>query len=52
MELYLDDSGLLVGTLPTGEQEVFTDQEEYEDEYYDSYFELNNCFQIEMPEYA
>lgn len=49
MTYYPEETGI-VGVLPDGDIEPFDSYEEYEDEYYDRTFELENCFEVELPE--
>lgn len=49
MNYYPEDVGV-VGVLPDGDIETFDTYEEYEDEFYDRIFDLNNCFEVEYPE--
>ncbi len=40
----------VVGVLPNGDEAEFPNEEEYEDEYYDMLFDMQNCMEIEFPE--
>lgn len=49
MEFYPDTNGF-IGVLPNGDTETFSSQQEYEDRFWDEVFDMNNGFEIEMPE--
>lgn len=42
--------GGYIGLLPNGKTEIFKSLSDYEDAFWDMTFELNNGFEIEMPE--
>lgn len=43
-------NGQLYGHMPDGSLKQFSNEKQYEDEYYDALFKLNNCFFVESPE--
>lgn len=50
MEFYPDSKGGILGVMPDGETEQFSSEQEYEDAFWDRAFELENAFEVEMPE--
>ncbi len=46
----ISKNGKLYGLMPDGSWKWFLNEKQYEDEYYDTVFELNNCFFTESPE--
>lgn len=47
---YEVENGSIVGVLPDGTVKSYASLNDYEDEFVDMMFELNNGFQIELPE--
>ena len=42
----------VLGEMPDGSWQLFVSEGEYADAYFDAYYELNNEFEIELPEVA